>query len=177
MQWFLLAGYWILKMKTLVIIGRAPCVKTDYENLLMMGLSDYDNLCVGIDSWGWALSKMKYFATYHEEDIPLNADGSYKIICHKQYMNLVDIIRSIDLKKEPSGSSALLGTLVGIDEGYKKIILCGCPLEGKDDQGRQYRAFMPGWKYHESKLQGIVKSMSGLTKQLLGEPTREWLNN
>jgi hypothetical protein len=174
---FTVAGDWILKMRALVIIGRAPCVKTDYENLLMMGVPEHDNLCVGIDSWGWALSNMKYFATYHEDDIPLDANGTYTIICHKQYMGLVNIIRPIDLKKEPSGSSALLGALVGIDEGYKKIILCGCPLEGKDDQGRSYKAFLPGWKYHENKLQGIVKSMSGLTRQLLGEPTIEWLNS
>lgn len=162
-------------MRALVIIGRAPCVKTDYENLLMMGLSDHDNLCVGINSWGWALSKMKYFATYHEEDIPLNADGSYKIICHKQYMNLVDIIKPIDLRKEASGSSALLGTMVAIDLGYEKIVLCGCPLEGKNPKGYPYEVFQKGWKEKEAQVKDKVKSMSGWTKQFLGEPTIDWL--
>lgn len=161
-------------MKCLAVIGSANCAQDDYKKFLEYKIK-HDVLVVGIDALNKYKGQVKYFATYHAEDIPKCQDRAYKIICHKQWNDMVDIIRPIDLKKEPSGSSALLGTLVAIDRGYKKIILCGCPLQGKNDKGVSYVVFQKGWKFHKQSVADYVRSMSGWTKEFFGYPTLEWL--
>jgi hypothetical protein len=163
-------------MKPLIVLGSAPCTNDDYQNVLALGIDDHDILVVGIDSLKNTKGIVKYFASYHLEDLPKAQDKAYKIICHKQHNDLVDIIRPINLQKEPSGSSALLGTLVALDEGYTKIILCGCPLTGKNVKGQDYTQFRKGWLFHQEKVKPFVRAMSGWTKELLSEPTQEWLN-
>lgn len=173
--------------KKLVIMGSAFCTQKDYGNLISMGIGRYDILAAGIDALALTRDYVKYFATYHPNDISLakfernqiKKNTDFKVICHQQYPDdrstLVDIIIPIDLKKEPSGSSAMLGILAGIIEGYQKIILCGCPLTGKNTKEQPYEGFRTGFLFHEKKIQGIVKSMSGWTQNLLGSPDIEWL--
>jgi hypothetical protein len=125
---------------------------------------------------------IKYFATYHIKDIPeykikreqsgLNTD--YKIISHvneKKYP--VDFVFPF---KPPSGSSALLGAFAAMSFTYKKIILCGCPLEGVNSKQSSYTIFRKGWLHHKNEVIPYCRSMSGWTKELLGEPTQEWLS-
>lgn len=165
-----------IKMKALILIGAAPNTKEDFNNLIKIGLTDFDVLCVGKNSMKHCDQlTIKYFATYHPEDIPKNLDKTYQVICHKHHQGLVDIVKPIDLQKEASGSSALLGALVGIELGYKKIVLCGCPLEGKNPKGHPYEVFQKGWKEKENVVNEKVRSMSGWTKQFLGKPTIDWL--
>ncbi len=54
--------------------------------------------------------------------------------------------------------------------GYKRIILCGCPLTGNAPEGNPYDDFRPGWIENKAELVGRVTSMSGWTKELLGSP-------
>ena len=162
------------QMKPLIILGSAPITPEDYNHALQL-INDYDLLVVGIDAVKYAKQKIKYLATYHPRDLPQCQDKAYKIICHRQFDNMVDITKPIDIKKEPSGSSALLGTLVALDEGYRKIILCGCPLQGKNYKGQPYSAFHKGWLFHLADVAPYTRSMSGWTKTLLGEPTSNWL--
>ena len=71
-----------------------------------------------------------------------------------------------------SGSSAMLGLKVGLRLGYRKIILAGVPI----NEGH-YAAFQVGWRLNADLLRRCpVRSMSGFTRELLGEYTEEWLN-
>ena len=174
--------------RVLVIFGAAPNTVEDFESLIAMGFRDYDVLAVGID----ALSNLKneyirYFATYHPMDLAsvrferdqMKRNVDFKIISHKPYPDkehsIVGIIIPIDLQKEPSGSSALLGVLGAMKEGYEKMVLCGCPLTGKNTKEQPYSVFRTGWLFHEKAVLGKVKSMSGWTKEILGSPDKEWL--
>lgn len=80
------------------------------------------------------------------------------------------------------GSSALFAVLCCIAMGYQKIVLAGAPLDGK---GHWYYTDIPGPKWTGESYQAwfefaaceqanMVKSLSGYTKQLLGEPTEGW---
>jgi hypothetical protein len=64
--------------------------------------------------------------------------------------------------------------------GYKKIILCGCPMQGSNltaPKKAQYNCFQEGWLLFAKKMfEDKVRSMSGWTKDFLGYPTKEWLN-
>jgi hypothetical protein len=83
----------------------------------------------------------------------------------------VDIIEPL-FPGERSGSSALLGALAALKIGYRRIILCGCPLDEK-----KYQPFQIGWIAKEKVVKGKVFSMSGWTKELLGAPGAEWMEN
>jgi len=157
----------------LIITGAAPCVRDDIENL---PLNDFeaDYMAIGMDAVDKYLWPINFMATYHAEDIPkakeireaMGGNTNYKVISH----NPGDGIDIVEPYVGPTGSSALCGALAGIRMGYRKIILCGCPLLEK-----KYVVFQAGWKAKEKQVMGIVKSLSGWTREFLGAPTKEWL--
>ena len=78
----------------------------------------------------------------------------------------------------PSGSSSLLGTKAALFKlGYDKVVLIGCPMDTGNilNKNQSYSIFRKGWLHFKDSLKGKVKSMSGWTKELLGEPTKEWV--
>ena len=166
--------------KILIITGSAACVNEDIEALRPIGrLQPCDYLAVGfdaVDKYAWPI---KYVATYHPEKIDMTRERrasiggntDYKLICHEQRPGVDIVIR--DWWK-PSGSSALLGVQAGLMAGYKKIILCGCPLTGKNSDGASYEHFRGGFEARKAEIAPYVRSMSGWTADLLGKPTPEW---
>lgn len=87
-----------------------------------------------------------------------------------------------------NGSSGLLAVAVALDLGATKCVLCGVPMTrtpyfAESDvhpQGRTFSGANSHWKkwlHHGAKLDGIVKSMSGRTRDLLGAPTVTWLES
>ena len=84
------------------------------------------------------------------------------------------------------GSSALFATLAGLELGYSKITLAGCPLDmgghwyfkekKQDTLGPIWLGcdFMAWIDFRDSPVAYRVKSMSGFTAKLLGQATRDW---
>jgi len=82
------------------------------------------------------------------------------------------------------GSTALFGVLIAMAMGYKVIVLAGCPM---DQSGHWYygpECSGPNWQYTDivAWLEFVkwpsawtVKSLSGHTKTILGEPSRDWI--
>jgi hypothetical protein len=85
------------------------------------------------------------------------------------------------------GSSGLLGVSVAQHLGGTKIVLCGIPMTRTPHfaestvhkmKGKPWSTAQTHWRkwvQHAAKLDGLVKSMSGATRELLGAPTPEWL--
>ena len=87
-----------------------------------------------------------------------------------------------------NGTSANLALKIGIALDYTRIILAGCPM---DQSGNWYKPLLKTkdvkvnkdhrhhlWKWAEISTRPIgrfIRSMSGNTRDLFGEPTREWL--
>ena len=164
-------------MKPVILVGRADCWKQDFEEVKKL-IQDFDVMAVGLDCI--YAGDIKFFVTYHPQDIieyikrrkDVAANLDFKVICHKNKPG-VDIVEE---HKNPSGSSALLGTAALIGLGYKKIILCGCPLEGTHKNNyKPYTHFQIGWIKRKTEIENYVRSMSGWTKKFLGEPTSKWL--
>jgi len=178
-------------MNPIILVGRADCWKEDVENLKKLTL-DFDVMAVGMECL--YVKDIKFFVTYHIQDIvpylnrrnSLDLNLDFKVISSKNDSR-VDIVeeygtrRSEGIKlgrkeKEPTGSSAMLGSIAAIHLGYTKVILCGCPMEGKNKDGFQpYDHFQKGWVHKRELLCNYVRSMSGWTRNFLGEPTIEWL--
>ena len=87
-----------------------------------------------------------------------------------------------------NGTSTNLAIKVGLAMDYTRIVLAGCPM---DNSGNWYKTIIKEndikrnkdhrhhlWKWCEIALRPIgrfIRSMSGNTADLFGEPTREWL--
>lgn len=176
--------------RILIVVGAAPCSQDDISVCLLTvprPLSTVSFMLIGIDAVDKYQGRGDYFATYHPVDIlpaidrraELGANTDYIVISHKSYFDQSagrDVVDKIVPFRPPSGSSALLGVLAGISLGYKKIILCGCPLEGKNKKKSSYEVYRRGWTAKLQEIKDVVRSMSGWTRELLGAPTGEWLN-
>ena len=88
-------------------------------------------------------------------------------------------------KNGSSGSSSLYAIKCLMKEGYEKIILCGCPMDSnaghlepdaKKRFGKSAEHFKKGWGQALPFIGENVRSMSGWTRELLGEPDRGWLH-
>ena len=169
----------------LLVIGAAPCTGDDLVRFfdMMQDRSRVDYMLIGLDSVEMVSEPCKYFATYHPAEIGMakerrhkyGGNTDYKVIAHHQHQAEVDLIVPI---VGPSGSSSMLGCLAGLREGYNKIVMCGCPLDGTNTKGDRYESFRAGWQWPKNSKQvmGNVKSMSGWTAEFLGSPTEEWLD-
>ena len=80
------------------------------------------------------------------------------------------------------GSSGLLCVQVGLELECTHIVLAGIPMHQNachyDDKRkwREARQYWPGWERHRPDMIDRVRSVSGWTLQLLGPPTKEWLD-
>jgi len=176
--------------KVALIVGCAPCWEDDLNRFKTI-CSEFDVFAIGLDCP--YKEEIKYFVTYHIEDIEAykrKKTGDYKIISHTndfikysrerrkkpEWANTnVDIVYP---HQAPSGSSSLLGTKAALFKlGYNKVVLIGCPMDtgSIENKAKSYSVFRKGWLYFKSDLVGKVKSMSGWTKELLGEPTKGWV--
>lgn len=158
--------------KDLLILGSAPCLAEDLSRIPAPGR--YDVMAIGLDAVDRCALPLKYIATNHVEDIEpirhrraaFGGNLDYRLVCYRQAPG-VDIVQPLG---PVSGSSAILGAVAGITMGYKKIILCGCPLTGNAPEGNPYEAFRPGWEAEAGRVKGRVFSMSGWTREFLGGP-------
>ncbi len=170
-------------MKNLLLItGAAANVLDDMNALMSERIIECDYMAIGLDAVDKYPQNIKYMATYHPVEIPeikarresIGGNTDYIIISHEQ-MPGVSIIEPL-LPGERSGSSALLGVHAAIKLGYNRIVLCGCPMTGKNSTQGAYETFQIGWENKKKALANRVRSMSGWTREFLGAPTEEWLS-
>ncbi|MEI7635880.1 MAG: hypothetical protein WCJ37_01130 [Syntrophus sp. (in: bacteria)] len=170
-----------MKDDLIAVVGSAPNALLDLYSLIESTGRFCDIMAIGLDAVRMITGAPRYVATNHIEDIPeishilSGKQADTMIISYKQAPG-VDIVEPYAPIIERSGSSSMTGTLAAIRLGYKKIVLCGIPLTGNAPEGNPYEAFRLGWEDKKDELTGKVKSLSGWTKELLGNPTWEWLN-
>lgn len=156
----------------LLILGSAPCLGEDLARI--PAPERYDVMAIGLDAVDRCALPLQYVATNHPEDIEsirlrrarFGGNLDYRLVCYRQAPG-ADIVQPLG---PVSGSSAILGAIAGITMGYRKIVLCGCPLTGNAPEGNPYEAFRPGWEAEAGRVKGRVFSMSGWTREFLGGP-------
>ncbi len=178
-------------------MGSAPCLELDLENITLdIGYLQqlewiFDYMAIGLDCADRYLGRIKHCATYHPSDLAAfrerreKAGGNLDYTIHSHVDRLTDAenINKINVYSvdriwpmwTPSGGSSLLGVQVGIGLGYEKIIVAGSPL--LDDKYVVESDFRKGWIRHLDEIKDNARSMSGWTRELLGGPTEEWLND
>jgi len=170
------------KNEIIIITGSAPNTLKDMTACHdIIGDRPRLYMAIGLDAVDKYALPIRYMATFHPVEIPaihnrraaINGNLDYEIISHE---SREDVNHCIGDWWKPSGSSALLGVQAALRIGYNRIILCGCPLTGKNEQNGSYENFRNGWIPRVREIDGRVRSMSGWTKELLGAPTQEWLD-
>lgn len=108
-----------------------------------------------------------------------------KVIAHKVNDCVTDVLPYLWPEMKYSGSSGLYAVKIAMELFYAdKIILAGVPMNNsphyyktQDQPWNSYNAFIPAWENALPRLRDKVRSFSGYTARLLGEPTKEWLND
>lgn len=78
------------------------------------------------------------------------------------------------------GSTGLLCVKVLREEGFERIVLAGVPMTREAGHfydkkpWLQFDNYVKAWPAHKAELAPFVRSMTGYTKELFGEPTQEW---
>lgn len=180
----------------LIIAASAECLWDDYLRAKEL-VEDEDLMCVNLAAICFYYRHIDHLVTLHHEGMRRfyaaaqierrarsNRDRRcQKIITHsyKEASGGVDVLWDIT---NPGGTSGLFAATVAVRLGYDKIILCGMPI---DNSRRFYDSPNKVFKYSglsqqdpwqnaaRTRLEGKVRSMSGNTRKILGEPTKDWL--
>lgn len=173
----------------LILTGCAQNVWEDLTKAQKLAW-DADIMCVNLSiiglHWKYHLgqTKIKHWATMHPEMFSVVEWFRPGIITHSnaQAPN-VDVFWHLN----QDGTSGLFAVKVALLLGYTKIIICGMPLDKSIrffdcpgvEPAHPYddRAILGGWRefFMDATARERVRSLSGASKQILGEPSDEWL--
>lgn len=187
-------------MKVALVVGCADCLWDDAYKaqvfLKDLGIHDYAVCCVKLAGVHWK-GPFDVWASLHPEFM-------LKYLMHRRSLKQPDpseIVVPPDNElglsgkaavgfdkvlhswrwpgQNASGSSGLYGIKVMVDRGYK-VVAAGIPMTtqkhfSRKQQWLQRDSFFGGWREAKPHIRDTVRSMSGWTKELLGEPTAQWL--
>lgn len=176
-------------MQVAAVLGGARSVWEDLDRLKLMRMPD---VIIATNDAGAAYTgEVHHWATLHYEKLPewekLRKERSLppalNLWVHEEARvgrGQPDLYagRLADL----GGSSGLFAVQVGRTLGLERIVLCGVPMDSEDghffDHHRWEFAtrYRQAWTRHQEEFAPFVRSMSGWTKGLLGEPDEVWLN-
>jgi hypothetical protein len=172
--------------KHLIICGSAECLFDDLcrlnELLRPLKISP-DVACINYTALYYPYF-FQHWISYHPEifdTLRKYVKGSPKTWAPYKTEKTDSVVRFEGFKGTDGG---LYATLIGLATGHEKIILCGIPLDNSRKFYDPYGAacqfssdnIQQEWQKHLNDLKDKVRSMSGNTKQMLGEPTKEWIN-
>jgi hypothetical protein len=169
--------------RLLAIMGIAQCLEDDLANL--PEYEPYDYMAIGVDCSDRIMFDIHHAATYHPREFDefhirrKKIGGNLDYYTHS-HDKPADYVWPLVGHTPYSGSSSFLGAQAAVGLGYQKIILCGCPMTGANENPNKktvYNIFQKGWVRHApTVLQGKVRSMCGWTAEFLGYPDEDWLN-
>ena len=145
----------------------------------------------GIDYPGafdfWVTLHPEFIDKFSAERRSLGLSNGYAIVAPledeiKQHAKKGNVSRRVSYKWERcpwSASSGIYAAKVAMEDGHH-VVLAGTPMMPiphyrTKQPWRDCFTYMQGLRESLQYLQGRVKSMSGLTRELLGDPTEEWI--
>lgn len=101
-----------------------------------------------------------------------------RIWAHRNYHSVVT-----HWTRDWAGSTGLFCAKVAREMGFVHILLCGVPMTVEADHFVRKQpwvnalGFQRGWAAHVIEIKPYLRSYGGWTKELLGEPTEQWLRS
>lgn len=175
-------------MSYAIVLGSAPGVGVDFGGAVSL-LGDRPYIVYAVNRAGVYAPRVDVWASLHPENFKgwLGERVSFGKSLPGELLDLLqreDAYRFDGLPEQEHGTSGLACVKAALDRGYDKIILCGIPMDGTlghfdnpaywDTGDRCLKYWHIAAKFSPA-LRDRVRSMSGNTRLLLGEPTRAWL--
>ena len=177
--------------RPIIVMGGAKCVWDDLKKAQEM-LGDREHDLAAINDIGvhypyrihhW-LSLERKISEWYESRVNNKLD--MRLLVHVYYHDrLIDHKRHINYFWKMNRSpimSGIFGPIALNALGYSKIVLAGIPSDNQarffdppDRTYHSYKASSESWRRHQKYFGDTLRSMSGYTKELFGEPTRRWL--
>ncbi len=184
-------------MRLALVIGCSATVWAEAEEAY--GLAKYDTIyCVklagvhfdGPRHFKWVTLHPEFMDDYERDRAQNGLHGDYEIIAPPNnevgtHGNKGSIARRVSYRypgMDASASSGGYAAKIALDDGHDRVVLAGAPMDAEAShftRGKpwlQRDSFTIGFKKSIPHFAGRVKSMSGWSKEQLGEPTVEWLN-
>jgi hypothetical protein len=177
-------------VKKCLVLGSANCLFDDVDRALDMAEFDGVVACKGA-GLAWT-GTLEAWVSLHPARLPddiaerrrLGYPDAGRTYGHCPTSGVSHDLPYLFDNCKTSGSSGLFAVKVAMEEfGYDRLVLCGIPMQreyGRLDNKQMWagsRLFMRGWEEAMPHIKNSVRSMSGWTKALLGEPTPRWLDN
>jgi hypothetical protein len=180
-------------MKRALVIGCGPDVWQEVEKAKT--LCQFDKIyCIKLAGVFypepfdvWITLHPEWMDDYEKQRRDKGYPGGYEIVgpleLETRHGKAGNITRRVSYRwggMTSSPSSGIFGAKVAIEDGNDRVVLAGIPMEATQHFSRkkvwsQRDSFLVGYQMAIPKLRGKVKSMSGLTRKDLGEPTPAWL--
>jgi hypothetical protein len=183
-----------------IILGGAECVWEDLAALERM-TGTWDGLVIAVNDVGihWT-RRLDHWVSLHPEKLVKRDSAHVKKwpwVRQRDYLGHPNGYQTWTRNTKKAnvdhsvpawsgGSSGLLAVNVARALDCDRVVLVGTPMDKRPHfresivhvKGRKWSPATAHWKKwlaHEADMQGWVRSMSGRTRDLLGEPTPEWL--
>lgn len=175
-----------------LILGGARCVWDDLLEAEL--LADFEAVFAINDMIPAYEGRIDYAVSLHPEKMDawikaraLNkAPMDFQTVAHAtcidhttRFKPDIEVNHKTDRVMSLGGSSGLFAAIVAIRFGYRAI-LCGVPMDHQPHffdtkTWDALNGFWPEWKRMQPYIAPHIRSMSGSTKDLLGEPTPAWI--
>lgn len=170
------------------VLGGANCQEADVAAARELGEPD---LVVACNHAGRDTPRVDHWGSLHPALFPMwieaRAQKGLPPITSFWTTKSKEQVEGIKLQRLQGwgGSSGLFVTEVALKVGGPdpRVILCGIPLlpqyahydDPKQKRWNEASLYRPVWTRHRKELLPFVRSMTGWTKELLGAPTKEWI--
>lgn len=174
-------GIELPKNKIVVIVGSSSEWERDLENFNKL---DLEHDMIGVNKSGIEVENIEHWVSLHPEmikekfNIERKKKGWREVKTHSYIRTLtrrldIDVEKYVDYSWDIPiirGSSGLFALSLSYVLGYENAVVVGMSLEGS------YRSYLNNWIGWYAAFKGFAFSMSGLTMELMGSPTKESLN-
>ncbi len=152
----------------LLIVGKSPERWDDVERFWNMGV-EHDVCCINQTGIVYPCPFRHWFSYHGAELVEQWGPQNPGAMLHTTGPPMSGIKRW--RLKNTRGSSSLQAVRCALRFwGYKRVVVAGVALSGD-----YYDTFYKHWLEALPEISEDVRSMSGHTMRLLGEPTKEWL--
>ncbi len=172
-------------MRIAIIAGSAECLWKDVERFkeILEPGTVVDVACINHTALHWPRA-FQYWITWHT-DLFTDLKDQMK---HTPITIGPDDTADVDMLVSFTGfmatDSSLYAVKVLLDLGFDRVVLCGVPIDNSrkfydkpEDELPQWDSsnIQHAWLQESKSFNGKVRSMSGNTRGMFGEPTKEWL--
>jgi len=178
-------------MTSALVIGCASCVWEDAEKAMKLFKPDMIVAVnhIGID-WPdrvdhWATCHVDLFPAWMEQRAAKGYEPAGQLWTNNTKIGqLPPELKGLGIKGVEywDGSSGALGALAAIEAGADRVVLAGVPLTNgphyyEGDHFTWDATYQRMWNYNYLKFDDKVRSVSGWTRELLGQPIKSWFKN